>query len=580
MHRNKCRCLMILALAALGLISLGELGPHAAAQQVVGGPRLDVPLGSTVPLQMTNKQFIRGARSENPAIATITIKVDDPRTALVKGEKTGITKITLTDNVGNDEVYEIYVGKSNEQLRQEFLVLVRKAIPTAIVDAVPSGSTTIITGTVANPETIQSVLEIARGVFGEAQPGRGIINGMTVGGVQQVQLDVVVAVVNRTELRNMGFEWFQTSRTQFIGNTFKNQAPGDSFSAAGTLLNVLAPISNLVSTPNAAFAVSDSQSYGFFGFLTALRNENVVKIMAEPRVVTLSGRPAYFVDGGQTPIITSSLGGTNVTYKNFGTVINFLPVVLGNGKIHLEVQPEISNFDNRFAVAVGGVSPIAAPGFNTRAARVAVQMEDGQTLAIGGLIQNEVTGQANKVPCLGDMPYFGYLFRTVSYREEEKEVLILITPHLVDPLDCLQIPKLLPGQETRSPDDFELFLEGILEAPRGQRTICCPGHRPAYVNSPNNGTIPAHGAPALMRPSPFPNAMPMPGAVPLPGGLPVPSGVPGTTPPNPFPGPSDMLPQAPTQRLIQPAGSAGFEESTEILIPQPLPAGPLLAPAE
>src|SRR5439155_16413362 len=106
-----------------------------------------------------------------------------------------------------------------------------------------------------------------------------------------------------------------------------------------------------------------------------------------------------------------------------------------------------------------------------RSANVAVQMEDGQTLAIGGLIQNRVDSNASKVPVLGDLPFFGAAFRNMTYTETEEEMIILVTPRLVDAVDCTKIPRHLPGRETRTPSDFELFLEGILEAPRGQRNV-------------------------------------------------------------------------------------------------------------
>jgi pilus assembly protein CpaC len=123
-------------------------------------------------------------------------------------------------------------------------------------------------------------------------------------------------------------------------------------------------------------------------------------------------------------------------------------------------------------------------------------MEDGQTFVLGGLIQHTVDGQTRKLPVLGDIPFLGVFFSSKSYNESEDEVIVVVTPHLVDPMDCSQAPKLLPGQETRSPDDFELFLEGILEAPRGPREVCPNGHYvPAWKHSPTAGVYPC-GNPA------------------------------------------------------------------------------------
>jgi len=168
-------------------------------------------------------------------------------------------------------------------------------------------------------------------------------------------------------------------------------------------------------------------------------------------------------------------------------VVNFLPVVLGNGKIHLEVRPELSARSDANGISIPGVTPTIVPGFTTRRAQVAVQIEDGQTLAIGGLIQNTVNASITKVPVLGDIPFINTAFTAKTFTETEEELLILVTPRLVDPMTCTQIPKYLPGRETRSADDFELFLEGILEAPRGQRTVTL--HPKAYQGAHTQGPV-------------------------------------------------------------------------------------------
>src|SRR6185295_9908316 len=138
----------------------------------------------------------------------------------------------------------------------------------------------------------------------------------------------------------------------------------------------------------------------------------------------------------------------------FGTVVKFLPVVLGNGKIHLEVNPELSNINQAAGISIPGATPTIVPGFDVRSALVTVEMEDGQTLAIGGLIQNRQTASITRVPVLGDLPYLGALFSSKNYIEQEEEMIILVTPRLVEPVDCTKIPKYLPGRETRSASDF------------------------------------------------------------------------------------------------------------------------------
>jgi pilus assembly protein CpaC len=323
---------------------------------------------------------------------------------------------------------------------------------------------------------------------------------MRVGGVQQVQLDVVVAFVSRSELRRMSFDFLNIGHHHNLSSTLGGAIVNPNLGTAlPNMVGFDLPVINVVGAPNGAPAnlflgvFNDEQA--FFGLLQALRNENLAKILAQPKLVTLSGRSATLLSGGQQAIPeTAGLGSVSVRFEPFGTQLNFLPIVLGNGKIHLEVEPEVSNIDASVGTSIAGT---IVPGRNTQRVHTTVQIEDGQTLAIGGLIQNSVTGVTTKVPVLGDLPFIGAAFSSKSFQDVESELVVLVTPHLVDPMACDQVPKLLPGQETRTPDDFELFLEGILEAPRGPRDVC-PDHHyvPAFKNGPTNGMYPCAGCSA------------------------------------------------------------------------------------
>jgi pilus assembly protein CpaC len=197
--------------------------------------------------------------------------------------------------------------------------------------------------------------------------------------------------------------------------------------------------------------------------------------LANPTLTTLSGRPATFLSGGEQPYPTPAAVGQppGVEFRPFGTRLTFLPVVLSDGRIRLEVEPEVSRLDFANAISFAGTT---VPQFLVQRVHATVEMSNGQTFAIGGLMQTTVDGRTDKVPCLGDTPFFGSFFRRVRYEESEQELLILVTVRLVDPMDCAQRGQTkMPGQETRTPTDFELFLEGILEAPRGQRPLCVDG---------------------------------------------------------------------------------------------------------
>ncbi|HZT79648.1 MAG TPA: hypothetical protein VFA26_05490, partial [Gemmataceae bacterium] len=231
---------------------------------------------------------------------------------------------------------------------------------------------------------------------------------------------------------------------------------------------------------------------GFLAFLQALRQESVLKLLAEPRLVTLSGRPASFLSGGEQAVpVPAGLGQVGVQFEEFGTRLNFLPIVKGDGRIYLEVEPEVSFLNAANGTVIQGT---VVPGRTTQRVHTSIELEDGQTFVIGGLIQNTVNGTTQKIPVLGDLPFVGTAFSSKNYEETETELVVMVTPRLVDAMACDQAPKLLPGMETRSPDDFELFLEGILEAPRGPRQICVNGtYVPAYRNAPNAGQFPCAG---------------------------------------------------------------------------------------
>ena len=188
---------------------------------------------------------------------------------------------------------------------------------------------------------------------------------------------------------------------------------------------------------------------------------------------------------------TSGITGPGALLVPFGTTLEVLPIVYGNGQIWLDINPSVTSVNFGLGITINGA---ATPGFSEQSARCSVLLESGQTFAIGGLIQSSVQATASRVPVLGDVPFLGTLFSSVRHEERESEIVILVTPRLVGPMDCNQVPRRLPGRETRSPDDYELFLEGILEAPRGQRKVWngrC--YNAAYKCDPSVATFPCVG---------------------------------------------------------------------------------------
>ena len=198
-----------------------------------------------------------------------------------------------------------------------------------------------------------------------------------------------------------------------------------------------------------------------------MREDKLLKILAEPTLVTISGRPASFLVGGEIPItVPQSLGTSTIEYKRYGTQLDFVPIVLGNGKVRLEVRPKISDLDWANSIVINGTT---VPGLKSREVETGVEMNAGQTLAIAGLVQTRVESERRGLPWVSDVPYLGVAFRRMKDENNEIELLILVTPELVDPLNPHEVPRCGPGMDTASPSDCELYLKGYLEVPR-----CCP----------------------------------------------------------------------------------------------------------
>jgi pilus assembly protein CpaC len=452
----------MLALSMCGLASFCQAQPAAL-------PTILVPLGGTKDVQMTTKKAIAKVEAKRDGVISVRPVPGDPSTVRLIGQSAESTVLDLTDENGKVESFLVIVQRDVENLKAQL----RRAVPTANILVTPINETTVLlTGTMASSPDAVTVEQIVRSL------GFISINRLNVAGVQQVELDVVVAVVSRSAIRRMAFDWLTNSKNFYFASTGSGAVTNPLTAGSGQsgptgLTSALGGLAGTVGSPNGAgtnllFGVLHN-SWNFLGFLQALRDDNLLKIVAEPKLVTMSGTPASFIDGGEQAVpVPAGLGQIGVQFEEFGTRLNFLPIVLGNGRIHLEVEPEFSTLDPANGVSIEGT---VVPGRDTHRAHATVEMEPDHTLVIGGLIQKQVTASTVKVPVLGELPYFGVFFSSKEYEETDEEVLILVTPKLVEAFDCAHAPKYLPGEETRSPDDYELFLEGILEAPRGQRCV-------------------------------------------------------------------------------------------------------------
>jgi pilus assembly protein CpaC len=454
---------------------------------------LIVAIGGTARLSSTSKRKLKAVSTNVEGIVRVTPDAIDERAVIITGVRPGIVRVVLTDEGDKTDTFEIVVQLDVELLKNTL----RRAVPTANVEPIPlQNNQVVLTGYVARIEDVDAVQRIAAAAMGGGTAG--VINSLVVGGVHQVQLDVTVASVNRSEIRRRGVNFAVNGTTFSMGSILGGltastgtQAQNAVAGAVGVVPGAAQLLPN--SPPGGANVVFGVIPARFQGLLQALRDENLAKFLAEPKVISLSGRPARFLAGGQAAVLSAqgSIGGPGVDFRDVGTEVEMLPIVLGNGRIYLEVRPRVRVINQGLGITT---SFGFVPGFDEQSVQTAIEMEPGQTFAIGGLIQTTTQAASTKVPVIGDLPFVGNAFRTNFHQEQETELVILVTPHLVDAQDCRQAPKRLPGRETRSPDDYEMFVEGILEAPRGQRVVFPKGRYEApWKNDPTASQLPCAG---------------------------------------------------------------------------------------
>lgn len=382
---------------------------------------------------------------DNPDILAVNPLA--PNQVQIFAKKAGVTLVNLWTE--NNELYTVSVVVTGDI--QELKLVLNRLVPTARLEFLPLPNSLVISGFVDDQSQISHIIAVAQNY------SASVINAIHVGGVQQVQLNVRVMEISRTKLRNLGVDWAAV-------------AGGGSFVASGVtgfLRMAGLPTRTVATTGGETFSfgiVNPNTGDSFFAFLEALRQDDIAKILAEPNLVTVSGRPSYFNAGGEFPILVpQSLGTVSIQYRPYGTQVDFVPIVLGNGNIRLEVRPRVSEIDSSRSVVINNIN---VPALKTREIDTGVEMRAGQTLAIAGLVQNREEATKRGLPLLSDLPYIGTAFRKVRVQTNEIELLILVTPQFVDALDPHEVPQCGPGMSTTYPTDLQLYFKGHLEAPK------------------------------------------------------------------------------------------------------------------
>lgn len=415
---------------------------------------------------MVNKSTVVGTRMPFKRVSIAAPDIADvnavgPSNILVTAKKPGTTQLIVWDDIDRSQVVDVLVNVDIDQFRQQL----KEMFPAAQIDVMMANGQLILKGQV--PSAI--VAEQATALAAPFAPK--VLNFLEVSGGQQIMLQVRFAEVSRSATNALGVNFGFNDGGAFGASNIGQVSP---FGITGDGSTLSTP------GPNPAVTLFGRGLLGataFDYYITALRQNNLLRVLAEPNLVAISGQEASFLAGGEFPVpVTqgggSGSGGTAITveYRSFGVKLNFVPVVLGNGRVRLKVAPEVSDLDFTTAVKFNG---FVIPGLTQRKLQTVVEMQEGQTIALAGLLNNNVMATKDVTPVLGDIPVVGALFRSVRYQRKETELVVIVTPRLVEAMNPAQVPT-MPGEKWRHPTESELFWNRDLGGVTGD-----PSRRPA-----------------------------------------------------------------------------------------------------
>ena len=426
---------LLMLLLSLIILVLGTLAmpPRAFAQTIeydlstTSVMRITLPVSQAVTVIMSEPVGkIVSADSEIADAQPIT-----DRSLYLVGRSFGTTTVNLYSDAGKPiGLLAIEVGVDSGDIASS----IRAAVPASSISVGTVNGRVRLSGKVPDDVSMQKVLEVV-----EQYGSPAIVNTVTIDGGRQVNLEVRILEAQRDAGRELGIQWGGDigGVTTTIGAGPENPASGAaSFSSF---------IANVISGGNVNLSAT----------INALEAKRLVRTLAEPNLTTLSGVNASFLAGGQVPIrVADSNGNSTLTYRDFGVRLVFTPVVLDGDRIQIHLTPEVSG--------IGGFTTAGDPVFNTRNLDATVELRDGQSFSVAGLLQNNTNLSQNQLPWLGDLPILGSLFKSSSYQKHDTELVVIVTPRLVQPV--------VPGQTIASPldstlpaNDIEFFAMGQLE---------------------------------------------------------------------------------------------------------------------
>lgn len=445
--------------AVLQSVGFSQLGTPATQPAIVakgtdtaGGLRLMVNKSGVITTKMPYKRL----SVAQPEIADVN--AIGPQSILVTAKKPGSTQIIVWDDADRSQVIDVMVGFDIQELQDKLVAM----FPGKKIEAASINGTIALRGRVGSLQDAEQIAAVA------APYSAKVLNFLEVSGGQQVMLRVRFAEVSRAASSQLGVNFGSTDGVSSFANNVGQVAP---FGRSGGSLNP----SDLTTGSTAAVTLFGGGQMGnssFDVFISALRQNNLLRVLAEPNLIAMSGQEANFLAGGEFPVPIpqssgsgSGGGAVTVEYKQFGVRLNFVPVVLGDGRIRLKVNPEVSDLDFTNAVVSSG---FRIPALTKRSVNTTIELGEGQTFALAGLLNNRLQANKDVTPLLGDLPVLGALFRSVRYERKETELLVLVTPYLVEGMNPAQVPS-MPTDNWKWVTENDVFLNQNLGGPAADK---------------------------------------------------------------------------------------------------------------
>lgn len=466
----------LVAAVGIGLITLagspmhGQQSPPPQApagvteQQPIPAPTapLRVMVGKSVLINTSDR--LKRVSVTDPSVADALVVT--PTQVLVQGKSPGEVSLLLWDENEHSRTFDLRVDVDVTSAAQEM----QSIFPDEKINVSASRSAVVLSGHVSNKETAERAGMIASAFT------KNVVNVLSFGpvGAQEVLLEVKFAEVSRAAVLQLGVNLFSTGAGNTFGATSTQQFGPFSGSSVGVLPAGVAStsvtgshvasggIGTHLSGQAAEFGMNDLLNVFLFrsdinlgAVVKALQQKNILQILAEPNLIAVNGKEASFLAGGEFPFpVVQGTGGTNsvtIQFKEFGVRLKFTPVIMPNGNIHLQVNPEVSSLDFANGLSISG---FVVPALSTRRATTEFELKDGQSFVIAGLMDNRLTNNGSKVPGLGDIPILGTFFKSKNLNKSNDELMVLVTARRISPSDTLPTLQKFP-EKFLDPNKFD-----------------------------------------------------------------------------------------------------------------------------